>query len=75
MTYEAGRTYDIDHSRKGRMTIAVTAVNGEWIKGTIVTGTAKMLSVMNEDLGPGEELTFRDSLARILAVHPVAENG
>jgi len=71
MTYEAGRTYDIDHSRKGRMTIAVTAVNGEWITGTIVTGKAKMLSIMNEDLGPGEQLTFRDSLARILAVHPV----
>jgi hypothetical protein len=63
MKIEAGKTYDVNHSRKGKFKLKVTAVNGEWVEGTIVTGKAKMISRSNNDVEAGESLTVRDSLA------------
>lgn len=65
MNYEIGKTYEISHSRKGKMTVAITALNDEWVECLIVDGYAKSVNggaVAVE----GEPLTFRASLATII---------
>lgn len=65
MTYEPGKTYQISHSRKGRFTVHVISVEGEWVHARIVEGVAKGL---RKDVlaAEGESLAFRDSLTQII---------
>lgn len=56
---EIGKTYRIEHSRKGSFTGKVTAINGEWIDVEITAGKARnMASEANE---VGEVVRLRDS--------------
>lgn len=61
---ESGKTYRVNHSRKGKFTMRVTAVRGEWIDGLIIDGRAKYMSMQNQGEGyVGDEVTVRASLA------------
>jgi hypothetical protein len=68
-TYEAGKTYEISHSRKGKLTVKVEKISGEWVHSTIIAGIAR--GVRGDVLAEaGEDLTFRASLAMILREVP-----
>lgn len=59
---EVGKTYAVDHSRKGRFQLKVTKVNDEWVYGTVVEGVAaaQMEYNMRE---VGESVTLRREFA------------
>lgn len=57
-TYLLGKTLKLHHTRFGRATVKVVAVNGEWIDCEIVAGK---LRGMTEEWGPGETKTVRES--------------
>jgi hypothetical protein len=61
-TPEVGGTYAVDHSRKGKFVMRITAVNGEWIDGIITSGKAKASLIYNER-EIGEKITVRECLA------------
>lgn len=69
---EIGRTYHVNHSRKGQFKMQVTGVNGEWIEGKIVSGEAQMLARKNVEAG--EEITVREGLADWTVVAEPFEN-
>lgn len=56
---EIGKTYQLHHSRFGRATVKVVAINGEWIDCEIVSGR---LVGMADSWGAGETKTVRASL-------------
>lgn len=56
---EIGKTYQLHHSRFGRATVKVVAINGEWIDCDIVSGR---LVGMADSWGAGETKTVRASL-------------
>ena len=62
-----GVTYEIRHSRKGTFTMRADAVNGEWLTGTIIEGTAKALLDYNVREA-GEDVTVRDTLSYLIEV-------
>lgn len=68
-TYEAGKTYEIKHSRKGKMTVKVERVSPDrddtWVHSTIMKGAAKSISGGYLAYA-GDDLTFRASLATII---------
>lgn len=64
-----GKVYDVDHQRKGKFRIEVTAVDGEWITGDMVEGTTITALPMNSRT-VGEEVTIRESLAKFTEVTP-----
>lgn len=69
--YEVGKTYEISHSRKGKMTVLVNHVDegGPWVQATIMAG--KAVGVRGDvQAVKGDELTFRASLAVILREVP-----
>lgn len=57
-TPEIGKTYKLHHTRFGRATVKVIAINGEWIDCDIVSGK---LVGMNDRWGVGETKTVRAS--------------
>lgn len=59
-TLEVGKTYLINHSRKGKFCGTVTSINDEWADVTVTSGKAKAMLSYNE-CGPGEALTIRRS--------------
>lgn len=73
-TYETGKTYEINHERKGKMTVLVNHVdeNGPWVQATIVAGRA--VGVRGDvQAAKGDELTFRASLTKILREVPLSQ--
>lgn len=60
---EVGKTYHVDHQRKGKFTLKVTAVDDTWATGTIVAGRAGAMLPYNE-VETGELISVRISLAR-----------
>lgn len=76
MSIKSGEVWDIQHQRKGALTIwflrdFVDA--DEWIEGEIITGrvryasTANRLSQLEDGLGtPGDTLTMRQSYVRFI---------
>lgn len=63
--YEAGKTYEIKHSRKGKLTVKIEGVSDEWVHSKIIAGNA--MGVRGDVLASeGDDLTFRASLATIL---------
>lgn len=65
MTYEIGKIYKINHSRKGKFAIQVTRQCDEWVTGVIIQGMAKAMLDYNEKY-EGEEITVRKSFCTIL---------
>ncbi len=57
-----GGTYAVNHSRKGKFTMHVDSVDGEWISGIITSGTASAMMSYNER-ETGEPITVRECLA------------
>lgn len=41
--FEVGKTYRVQHSRKGTFILLVTSQTDEWVTGTIMEGTAKAM--------------------------------
>lgn len=64
---EAGKIYNVRHSRKGNFTILVTGLCGEWITGTIVKGYASAMMKYNE-CGVGDSITIRKSHSDMVEV-------
>ena len=68
---EAGKTYAVIHSRKGRFNVLAKEVNGEWLTGEIVDGTAK--AALRENVRfAGEETTIRDSHSLLIEIEVVS---
>ena len=57
---EVGKTYEVNHARKGEFVLAITAVNDEWITGNLIEGEPRYLLDCNKRI-KGEELTIRRS--------------
>jgi hypothetical protein len=75
-SYEVGKTYEIAHSRKGKMTVLVEGVGKDrddtWVHSVILKGAAK--GIRGGFLAyAGDNLTFRASLTKIIREVP-AEN-
>ena len=60
MKPEINKTYKVIHSRKGKFTMHVTDIDGEWVSGFITGGRAKYLA--DNDRLAGEEITIRQCL-------------
>lgn len=62
-----GKTCTIEHSRKGRFTMRITAADGEWISGVVEDGrTAAMLA--ENVCEAGDPITIRRSMIRRIEV-------
>lgn len=60
MDLETGKTYEINHTRKGRFTARVTGQDDEWVDLEVVAGQAgAILSYNRADVG--EPVTVRKS--------------
>ena len=55
------KKYQINHSRKGNFSLLVNKINGEWITGIIIKGTASAIMDYNVR-EKGEEITVRECL-------------
>ena len=64
-----GKIYNVAHSRKGKFTMRVTAINGEWISGIVIDSTAKAIMSYNVKYS-GDEITIRDCLCHLTEVTP-----
>ena len=58
---EVGRTYKVNHSRKGKFSLCVTKVDGEWVTGTITGGAAHFMT--EDSRTSGEDVTVRRCLS------------
>lgn len=63
--FEVGKTYKIDHSRKGKFSLTVTSVSETWMTGIIVEGTANAMMDYNTKEA-GEEITVRRTHVTII---------
>jgi hypothetical protein len=54
-----GKTYKVNHTRKGTFTGIVRAINGEWIDVEITKGKAR--NVASADVEAGDSVTVRDT--------------
>jgi hypothetical protein len=60
---EVGKTYKVDHCRKGKFTMKVSHVDDEWVHGHIVEGVA--LALMDYNIKEAsEKISVRRSLAK-----------
>ena len=57
---QIGKTYKVNHERKGNFIMTVTGMNDEWVTGIIVGGKAHAMLRDNER-EKGEEITVRQS--------------
>ncbi len=66
---QAGKTYLVDHVRKGQFSLRITEVGGDWVVGVVVAGTARHISSENVWVGGvGTKLTIRIALAHFTEV-------
>lgn len=65
LNFQIGKTYKVDHSRRGRFTIKVTQLSDEWVTGVVLDGAPKGIRG-DVTADHGEELTSRISLIYIL---------
>ncbi len=63
MAVEVGKTYAVDHQRKGKFVMQVTSRDDEFVTGIVVQGKAKAMMRYNER-EVGEEVTVRESFGR-----------
>lgn len=72
---EVGKTYAVDHQRKGKFVLQVTDRDDEFVTGIVVEGKAKAMLRYNE-ADVGEEVTVRESFGKWTEQPPVSrENG
>lgn len=71
--FEVGKTYRVQHSRKGTFILRVTSQTDEWVTGTIMEGTAKAMLDYNVKEA-GEDITLRLSFINS-AVELEVQNG
>lgn len=71
--FEVGKTYRVQHSRKGTFILLVTSKTDEWVTGTIMEGTAKAMLDYNVREA-GEDITLRLSFINS-AVELEVQNG
>jgi hypothetical protein len=63
--FEIGKTYKIDHQRKGVFTIRVESQNEDTVTGIITSGFAGAMMAYNEkDIG--DKISLRKSMITIL---------
>jgi len=60
MKIEAGKTYLMDHVRKGSFGLRVTEASEEWVDGVVTKGKPKMMNPWNA-VDPGDSITVRRS--------------
>lgn len=72
MKIEVGKTYQVDHRRKGRFTLRVDKVDdlGQWVEGTVVEGEAQMRGGPNAT--PGQTVVINKDLAQFTEVPQTA---
>jgi hypothetical protein len=58
MEPEPNQIYHVNHSRKGKFTMRVDSVKGEWVSGQVISGTAKAMMDYNIKEA-GDEITIR----------------
>jgi len=63
---EAGKTYDVEHSRKGKFRFRVTRVDDRWVAGEIISGKAKYAS--GGPALPGDKIEVTSRLATFTLV-------
>jgi hypothetical protein len=63
MKVEVGKTYAVDHQRKGKFTMQVTDRDDQFIIGIVVSGTAKAMLKYNE-CQVGEQVCVRESFGK-----------
>jgi hypothetical protein len=56
---QIGKIYNVAHSRKGKFTMRITSISGEWITGIIIDSTAKAMLGYNYKYS-GDEITVRE---------------
>ena len=66
---EAGKTYKVAHSRKGKFSMRVDSIDGEWVTGEIVKGKAGAMLHYNER-DTGESITIRRCLCTFSEANP-----
>jgi len=64
-----GGVYAVNHSRKGKFQMRVDRIDGEWVEGVIVSGTAQAILDYNVR-ETGEDITVRASLATFTLINP-----
>lgn len=67
---QAGKTYHINHSRKGKFTGTVTKFDDTWADVLIVMGRAKAMLAYNE-ANEGETVTVRRSFCTFTEVDAI----
>ncbi len=63
MIIREGKTYAVDHSRKGRFTVRVLKVRDPFVDCEIIDGVARMMSEWNDDAVAGEQIAINVDLA------------
>ena len=71
MTLENGKTYLVNHSRKGTFMFLVESQDDEWVTGTVTGGKASAMLDYNVKQC-GEKITSRKSFIRTAVEQPVA---
>ena len=66
---EIGRTFKVEHQRKGTFWLQVSGINDEWVTGIIVAGNPNMILKINERV-EGDEITVRKSFLTVLDIVP-----
>lgn len=66
---QIGKTYAVDHSRKGKFQMRVTDIRNEWVDGVVTAGKAGAMLRYNE-VPAGEEITIRAEFAKFTEVTP-----
>jgi hypothetical protein len=64
-----GGVYAVNHSRKGKFQMRVDRIDGEWVEGVIVSGTAQAMLDYNVR-ETGEDITVRTCLATFTLINP-----
>jgi len=62
---EIGKTYLVDHQRKGQFSIKVESQSDIWINGTIIAGTTKAM-LSDNVREKGEKITIKKSLCTLI---------
>jgi hypothetical protein len=70
---EVGGKYVVRHTRKGRFSVRIDAISGEWIECTIIGGRAGAMLSYNER-ETGEKITLRDCHCSFTPIGPRFQN-
>lgn len=71
MNIEVGKTYHVNHRRKGQFDLLVTKVDDEWVTGDITSGVARYLN--RDHRMDGDEITINADLATFTETEETAK--